>query len=159
MLDTSQTDKRLREGVVPQLFDNWFEKQGWSIRGYQREMVSAFERGDDTLLIAPTGGGKTLAGFLPSLIDIHSGPKNTNSALHTLYISPLRALTNDIERNLARPVRDLGLPITMGIRTGDTKPYHRKKQQTVPPDILLTTPESLMLLLSCLLYTSPSPRD
>jgi ATP-dependent Lhr-like helicase len=89
-----------------------------------------------------------LAGFLPSLCDLSNKSESAPPVLHTLYISPLRALTNDIERNLMRPVGDLDLPITIGVRTGDTKPYQRKKQQTKPPDILLTTPESLMLLLS-----------
>lgn len=111
-------------------------------------MVRAFELRKDTLLIAPTGGGKTLAGFLPSLIDLSKKAPGAKPALHTLYISPLRALTNDIERNLNRPVSDLNLPITLGVRTGDTKSYQRTKQRKIPPDILLTTPESLMLLLS-----------
>jgi ATP-dependent Lhr-like helicase len=148
MLDTSQTDKRIGATLVPPEFEDWFDNQGWAIRDYQRYMVQAFARGDDTLLIAPTGGGKTLAGFLPSLIDLHNKPAKQKAALHTLYISPLRALTNDIERNLMRPVSDLELPIQIGVRTGDTKSYQRQKQQKTPPDILLTTPESLMLLLS-----------
>lgn len=134
--------------TLPDRIERWFDNQGWTIRPYQRRMVEQFERGRDTLLIAPTGGGKTLAGFLPSLCDLADKPADAPPALHTLYISPLRALTNDIERNLMRPVGDLDLPIEIGIRTGDTKSYQRKKQQTQPPDILLTTPESLMLLLS-----------
>lgn len=148
MMTTSQTEKRLNTGLVPQIFEDWFAARGWSVRDYQRDMVRAFDHGEDTLLIAPTGGGKTLAGFLASLSDLREKPVDAEPALHTLYISPLRALTNDIERNLMRPVRDLNLPIKIGIRTGDTKSYQRKKQQTTPPDILLTTPESLMLLLS-----------
>jgi ATP-dependent Lhr-like helicase len=138
----------ISSGLIPAPFEDWFTAQGWSVRAYQRRMVAQFERGQDTLLIAPTGGGKTLAGFLPSLCDLVDKRKDAPRALHTLYISPLRALTNDIERNLMRPVGDLGLPIEIGVRTGDTTSYQRKKQQTNPPDILLTTPESLMLLLS-----------
>lgn len=134
--------------LVPNAFENWFTDQGWSIRDYQRDMVRAFEDGEDALLIAPTGGGKTLAGFLPSLIDLSRKDQGAKPALHTLYISPLRALTNDIERNLTRPIEDLSLPVKMGVRTGDTKSYQRTKQRQTPPDILLTTPESLMLLLS-----------
>ncbi|GHA95167.1 DNA ligase-associated DEXH box helicase [Algimonas arctica] len=134
--------------AIPRRIEDWFAAQDWSIRDYQRDMVGQFGRGQDTLLIAPTGGGKTLAGFLPSLCDLAEKDPNAPRALHTLYISPLRALTNDIERNLMRPVGDLDLPIEIGVRTGDTKSYQRKKQQTKPPDILLTTPESLMLLLS-----------
>ncbi len=133
---------------VPDRFKDWFAGQGWALREYQNYMIGAYERREDTLLIAPTGGGKTLAGFLPSLIELGKHSKAKTPKLHTLYISPLRALTNDIERNLARPTEDMGLPITMGIRTGDTKQYQRTKQRKTPPDILLTTPESLMLLLS-----------
>ncbi|MEM7728548.1 MAG: ligase-associated DNA damage response DEXH box helicase [Pseudomonadota bacterium] len=134
--------------LIPPRIEDWFWEQDWTIRDYQRTMVGQFAQGRDTLLIAPTGGGKTLAGFLPSLCDLADKAKDAKPALHTLYISPLRALTNDIERNLMRPVGDLNLPIEIGVRTGDTKSYQRKKQQTKPPDMLLTTPESLMLLLS-----------
>ena len=133
---------------VPAKIEDWFTEQNWQVRDYQRAMVEAFAQKRDTLLIAPTGGGKTLAGFLPSLIDLSEKPVGAAPSLHTLYISPLRALTNDIERNLNRPVSDLKLPITVGVRTGDTKSYQRSKQRKIPPDILLTTPESLMLLLS-----------
>ncbi len=148
MLDTVTQTKRLSAGKVPGEFERWFERQGWAIRDYQRQMVGAFARREDTLLIAPTGGGKTLAGFLPSLIDLSQKQTGAGAKLHTLYISPLRALTNDIERNLNRPVAEMGLPITIGVRTGDTKSYQRTKQRKTPPNILLTTPESLMLLLS-----------
>ncbi|WP_418152021.1 ligase-associated DNA damage response DEXH box helicase [Litorimonas sp. RW-G-Af-16] len=134
--------------IIPAPFQKWFADQGWAVRDYQREMIDAYARREDTLLIAPTGGGKTLAGFLPSLIDLANKPKDRPAKLHTLYISPLRALTNDIERNLTRPVEEIGLPIRIAARTGDTKQYQRKKQRETPPDILLTTPESLMLLLS-----------
>ncbi len=134
--------------AIPTTITAWFAARDWSVRPYQQRMVEQFAKGRDTLLIAPTGGGKTLAGFLPSLCDLMGKPEDATPALHTLYISPLRALTNDIERNLMRPVGDLSLPITIGVRTGDTKSYQRKKQREKPPDMLLTTPESLMLLLS-----------
>ncbi len=133
---------------VPSIFQDWFFDQGWTVRDYQRDMVEAFGAGRDTLLIAPTGGGKTLAGLLPSLIDLHAKPTGATPKLHTIYISPLRALTNDIERNLMKPIGQIGLPIKVGVRTGDTKSHVRTKQRKSPPDILLTTPESLMLLLS-----------
>lgn len=136
------------EPLIPTHIEDWFTNQGWDIRDYQRRMVEQYRAAKDTLLIAPTGGGKTLAGFLPSLCDLSGKSAKGAPALHTLYISPLRALTNDIERNLMRPVNDLNLPVEIGIRTGDTKSYQRRKQQITPPDILLTTPESLMLLLS-----------
>ena len=97
------------------------------------------------LLVAPTGGGKTLAGFLPSLIEL-SEPSPTG--LHTLYISPLKALAADIGRNLARPISELELPIRVEERTGDTKQTTRLRQRVDPPHILLTTPESLSLMLT-----------
>ncbi len=102
-------------------------------------------KNQSALLIAPTGAGKTLAGFLPSLIELHQKPI---PFLHTLYISPLKALTNDIERNLARPVREMDLKVRIESRTGDTSFAMRKRQVAKPPHILLTTPESLALLLS-----------
>ncbi len=98
-----------------------------------------------TLLIAPTGGGKTLAGFLPSLIDLAQNP---SAGLHTLYISPLKALAADMRRNLQRPVEDMGLNIRIEDRSGDTTQTRKKAQRADPPHILLTTPESLALLLS-----------
>ncbi len=125
-------------------------------------MATAFTRKQSSLLIAPTGAGKTLSGFLPSLIDLHQtinaqkelhgSQKKARPAkrigLHTLYISPLKALTYDIERNLHQPISDMGLDIEVASRTGDTTAYQRQKQRKAPPHILLTTPESLMLMLS-----------
>ena len=108
-------------------------------------MVDAFNAPRSTLLIAPTGAGKTLSGFLPSLIDLHNAPRK---GMHTLYISPLKALTQDIHRNLMQPVEDMGLDITIETRTGDTPSHKRQRQRKKPPNILLTTPESLMLMLS-----------
>jgi len=97
------------------------------------------------LLLAPTGGGKTLAGFLPSLVDLAAQPR---SGLHTLYISPLKALAVDIARNLGTPIAEMELPIRIETRTGDTPANRRQRQKMDPPHILLTTPESLVLLLS-----------
>ncbi|MEX0759424.1 MAG: ligase-associated DNA damage response DEXH box helicase, partial [Tistlia sp.] len=92
-----------------------------------------------------TGGGKTLAGFLPSLIELAEAPAE---GLHTLYVSPLKALAVDIERNLTAPIRELGLEVAAETRTGDTPQAKRTRQRKKPPQILLTTPESLALLLS-----------
>lgn len=97
------------------------------------------------LLIAPTGGGKTLAGFLPTLNELAAG---NHTGLHTLYISPLKALAADIKRNLRTPVQEMSLPIRIEDRTGDTSQTARKRQRADPPHILLTTPESLALLTS-----------
>ena len=108
-------------------------------------MLAAARTGESILLIAPTGGGKTLAGFLPSLVELAAG---TLAGLHTLYVSPLKALATDIARNLMRPVQEMGLPITIEARTGDTPANRRARQRETPPNILLTTPESLAVLLS-----------
>ncbi|GGH31984.1 ATP-dependent helicase Lhr and Lhr-like helicase [Cribrihabitans marinus] len=98
-----------------------------------------------TLLIAPTGGGKTMAGFLPTLAELADG---RHTGLHTLYVSPLKALAADIKRNLRTPVDEIGLPIRIEDRTGDTSATQKKRQRADPPHILLTTPESLALLTS-----------
>ena len=108
-------------------------------------MLAAAKRGESALLIAPTGGGKTLAGFLPSLVELAQAPV---PGLHTLYISPLKALAVDIRRNLEIPVAEMGLPIRVEARTGDTSAKERQRQKSDPPHLLLTTPESLALLLS-----------
>ena len=101
--------------ALPPAFETWFAKRGWNIHPHQQDMLN---RADDAalLLIAPTGGGKTLAGFLPTLVDLASNP---HEGLHTLYISPLKALAADIRRNLTTPVEEMGLPIRIEDRTGD----------------------------------------
>jgi ATP-dependent helicase Lhr and Lhr-like helicase len=135
--------------TLPPLFADWFAGRGWSPRRHQLEMVAAGQAGRHALLVAPTGGGKTLAGFLPSLIDLaERGPKpatGQGSGVHTLYLSPLKALTTDVERNLMTPIREIGLNIHVESRTGDTKQSKRQRQRDFPPDILLTTPEQLAL--------------
>ena len=108
-------------------------------------MIEAAAAGQSALLVAPTGGGKTLAGFLASLIDLAARPRE---GLHTLYVSPLKALATDIARNLVAPVEEMGLKIGIETRTGDTPANRRKRQKDAPPNLLLTTPESLALLLS-----------
>jgi len=123
--------------ALPQRFQAWFEGRGWSPRGHQLAMVEAAKAGRHVLLIAPTGGGKTLAGFLPSLIELAERPPgNRPRSIHTLYISPLKALAVDVHRNLE---------ITVESRTGDTGVAKRQRQRLHPPDILLTTPEQLAL--------------
>lgn len=127
--------------TLPPAFQRWFARQGWQPHPHQ---IALLQAQGDSLLIAPTGGGKTLAGFLPSLVNLVDAPPG----LHTLYVSPLKALTADIARNLARPVADLGLKVRVEDRTGDTRSSQRARQRTDPPHILLTTPESLALMLS-----------
>jgi ATP-dependent Lhr-like helicase len=135
--------------TLPPLFADWFAKRGWSLRRHQAEMIAAGVAGQHALLVAPTGGGKTLAGFLPSLIELaERGPRpaiGPGSGIHTIYISPLKALTTDVERNLMTPIREIGLNIHVESRTGDTKQSKKQRQREFPPDILLTTPEQLAL--------------
>ncbi len=129
---------------LPGKFKDWFEARGWSVHPHQLEIAERAAE-PSLLLIAPTGGGKTLAGFLPTLAELASGE---HRGLHTLYISPLKALAADIRRNLGTPIADMGLPIRVEDRTGDTSVTRKKRQRADPPHILLTTPESLALLLT-----------
>lgn len=130
---------------LPEPFQLWFESRTWTPHDHQVAMLEAAEAGQHALLVAPTGGGKTLAGFLPSMIDAVRSPSR---GLHTLYISPLKALTVDVHRNLEQPIAEMGLPVRAETRTGDTPAGKRKRQRTQPPQFLMTTPESLALLLS-----------
>jgi ATP-dependent Lhr-like helicase len=132
--------------TLPPPFEGWFRSRGWRLHPHQAAMLQAARDGTHTLLVAPTGGGKTLAGFLPSMLDLAAG--DGAAGLHTLYISPLKALAVDVERNLGHPVAEMSLPIRIETRTGDTPPSKRSRQRRRPPQILITTPESLALLLS-----------
>ncbi|MDP3737615.1 MAG: ligase-associated DNA damage response DEXH box helicase [Hyphomonadaceae bacterium] len=133
---------------LPAPFAQWFAGRGWSLRPHQAALIDTAGRGQGGLVIAPTGGGKTLAGFLPSLIDLAVQPPRIHPALHTLYISPLKALATDVARNLAAPVQEMQLGISLETRTGDTSASRRQRQRAKPPDILLTTPEQLALLVA-----------
>src|SRR6187200_3165053 len=145
---------------LPHVFARWFASRGWQPRVHQLDLLAKAGAGRSTLLIAPTGGGKTLAGFLPTLVELSERdvrPRNLRSTgralmrsqgLHTLYISPLKALAVDIARNLEIPVREMGLPMRLETRTGDTPASKRQRQRRYPPDVLLTTPEQLALLLA-----------
>lgn len=130
-------------GDLPEPLARWFAARGWALHPHQAEMLRRADA-PATLLIAPTGGGKTLAGFLPSLCELVAAP----AGLHTLYVSPLKALTADIARNLRAPVEGAGLALRIEDRTGDTGASQKRRQRVDPPHILLTTPESLALLLS-----------
>jgi len=129
---------------LPAPLQSWFTVRGWRMHPHQAAML---ERADAPalLLIAPTGGGKTLAGFLPTLCDLGAAPAD---GLHTLYVSPLKALAADIKRNLRAPIEQAGFAIRVEDRTGDTPASRKKRQRADPPHILLTTPESLALLTS-----------
>ena len=200
--------------ILPEPFRRWFASRGWNPRAHQLELLAKAQAGRSVLLIAPTGGGKTLAGFLPSLVELSGGRTRSRAAplaqsapsplagegggrgsrgdehlstvahrlptptpipspqgggeeraaklrlfstgrdvrrsggLHTLYISPLKALAVDIARNLDAPVAEMRLTIRIETRTGDTPTSKRQRQRRDPPDILLTTPEQLALLLA-----------
>ncbi|MFM1982275.1 MAG: hypothetical protein RJB22_994 [Pseudomonadota bacterium] len=131
--------------ALPPPIRSWFASRGWTPRRYQLDMIAADRAGRHALLAAPTGAGKTLAGFLPTLVDLIEQPQD---GLHTLYISPLKALAVDVQRNLLTPIADMGLDIRVETRTGDTPSDRKARQRVAPPQILLTTPESLSLLLS-----------
>jgi ATP-dependent Lhr-like helicase len=195
--------------LLPDRFQKWFAGRGWSPRAHQLALLEKARDNRSALLIAPTGAGKTLAGFLPTLVELsadmrtravasppplwarptpegrreggepqvplsvaHLPPQpfptrgegvteqaaksfisagrgvQRSRGLHTLYISPLKALAVDIARNLEAPVAEMGLPIRIETRTGDTPVSRRQRQRRYPPDILLTTPEQLALLLA-----------
>ena len=159
-----------RTTLLPETFARWFASRGWAPREHQLDLLARAQAGRSALLIAPTGGGKTLAGFLPSLVELSGHPVSASASsgvpdlrrrlvsagrdlrreggLHTLYISPLKALAVDIARNLQRPIAEMGLPIRIETRTGDTPTSKRQRQRRDPPQILLTTPEQLALLLA-----------
>ncbi|MFW5633562.1 MAG: ligase-associated DNA damage response DEXH box helicase [Erythrobacter sp.] len=137
--------------AVPGEIADWFAGRGWRIRRHQLEMLEKARAGRDALLVADTGAGKTLAGFLPTLCDFAPSAlagKAPPGGLHTLYVSPLKALAHDVKRNLLIPVEEMGLPLRVETRSGDTSSDAKKRQRQAPPHVLLTTPESLSLLLS-----------
>ncbi len=130
---------------LPGPIKDWFARRSWQPRTHQLQMLEAADAGESALLIAPTGAGKTLAGFLPTLKALSAGQ---HEGLHTLYISPLKALAVDVARNLINPIDEMGLPIKVETRTGDTPSHKRQRQRYDPPHVLLTTPEQLALLIS-----------
>ena len=210
------------DDLLPVRFRKWFAARGWWPRAHQLALLAKARDERSALLIAPTGAGKTLAGFLPTLVELSGGLRGSEDfhlprgrrlqarsgapeggrsgaatdtdraadphpnppplrgretqkgasgqgvtapparsslistgrdvkrtgGLHTLYISPLKALAVDIARNLEAPIAEMGLPIKVETRTGDTPASRRQRQRRYPPDILLTTPEQLALLLS-----------
>ena len=164
MSDLHETDR----GLLPPRFADWFAGRGWTVRPHQRALIALAAGRRSALLVAPTGAGKTLAGFLPSLLSLAAragapeaapnrpgplpglgpAPRPRPRGLHTLYISPLKALAVDIARNLEQPVAEMGLDIRIETRTGDTPAHKRQRQKLAPPDILLTTPEQLALMIA-----------
>ncbi len=137
--------------ALPAQLAQWFAARGWRVRRHQLEMLAAADAGKHALLVADTGAGKTLAGFLPTLAHFTAerlGGASPPEGLHTLYVSPLKALAHDVQRNLMAPIDEIGLPIRVETRSGDTPSNRKARQRARPPHVLLTTPESLSLLLS-----------
>ncbi len=137
--------------TLPDEITAWFERRGWRPRSHQLEMLATARRGQHALLVADTGAGKTLAGFLPTLADFAPSALDGEAppdGLHTLYVSPLKALAHDVQRNLVGPAAEMSLPLRIETRSGDTPSDQKKRQRSRPPHVLLTTPESLSLLLS-----------
>ncbi|TIX49242.1 ligase-associated DNA damage response DEXH box helicase [Alteraurantiacibacter aquimixticola] len=136
---------------IPPEISAWFAARDWRIRRHQSEMLAASQAGQHAMLVADTGAGKTLAGFLPTLAAFCPSTLAGDAppeGLHTLYVSPLKALAHDVQRNLLTPVEEMGLDLRIETRSGDTPSDRKKRQRSRPPHVLLTTPESLSLLLS-----------
>jgi len=135
-----------------QIAENWFKNQGWKSFPFQKETWTAFLQGKNGLLNAPTGSGKTYALWIPIVLDyIKNNPDYETKhkpGLKAIWITPLRALSVEIKQAAERVVNDLGAQMTVGIRSGDTTNAERAKQSRKMPDLLITTPESLQLLLA-----------
>ena len=125
----------------------WFEASFEAPTPAQAGGWEAISGGANALICAPTGSGKTLASFLWGIDKLARAPR-LGTGVRLVYVSPLKALSYDIERNLRAPLRGIGAEISVGLRTGDTPQAERRKMQKTPPDILITTPESLYLMLS-----------
>jgi ATP-dependent Lhr-like helicase len=139
----------MEPATLPPEITAWFAGRGWRVRAHQSAMLGSARRGHHALLVADTGAGKTLAGFLPTLAEFcPSVGTPPPDGLHTLYVSPLKALAHDVQRNLLAPIDEIGLPIRVETRSGDTPSDRKARQRAKPPHVLLTTPESLSLLLS-----------
>ena len=137
--------KQFYEIDMSHIISNWFKKKSWFLFQHQIDVLKISNRGYDVVLNSPTGSGKTLAGFLPS---INNMIISNTQHLHTIYISPLKSLAYDIEKNLKEPIKEMKLKISVGTRTGDTSYLNKKKQLISPPNILVTTIESFTLLMA-----------
>ncbi|MBT8209570.1 MAG: ligase-associated DNA damage response DEXH box helicase [Eudoraea sp.] len=138
--------------------ENWFSRQNWTPHAFQKATWNAFLNGKNGLLNAPTGSGKTYALWFPIVLNyITQNPDYKNKhkkGLKAIWITPLRALSQEIKQSAERVSHDLGTQLTVGIRTGDTSNSERQKQRRSMPDLLITTPESLQLLLATKGYPS-----
>lgn len=131
---------------------DWFEEMGWTPFGFQLETWQAYLDGFNGLVNAPTGSGKTYSLLMPILLEFirdNQERKNIKDlGLQAIWITPIRALSKEIELSAQRLIDGLGIPWKVGVRSGDTKISERAKQRTKPPQLLITTPESLHLLLA-----------
>lgn len=124
---------------------DWFSKQRWSPLPFQRETWEAYLAGKSGLIQVPTGSGKTYAAIMGAIADLLARP---DKGLQILYITPLRALSRDIEQSIRRPIDQMGWNLRVESRTGDTSSSRKARQLKTMPDILITTPESLAVMLS-----------
>ena len=142
---------RAGEGLL-QIAENWFATQNWKPFPFQKQTWKAFLQGKHGLLNAPTGSGKTYALWFPIVLDyIKTNPDyktKHKKGLKAIWITPLRALSQEIKQSAERVTADLGTQMTVGIRSGDTSTKERARQKKQMPDLLITTPESLQLLLA-----------
>ncbi|MEY8019231.1 ligase-associated DNA damage response DEXH box helicase [Muriicola sp. SD30] len=142
----------MKNSVDVSIAEDWFQEQGWSPFPFQRKTWNAYLEGKNGLLNAPTGSGKTYALWFPIVLDYLREQKETGTkhkkGLKAVWITPLRALSQEIRQSAERIISDLDLPLTVGIRTGDTSTKERSRQRRTMPDLLITTPESLQLLLA-----------
>jgi ATP-dependent Lhr-like helicase len=131
---------KTRENII----SDWFAFKKWKLLPFQKEAIEKYNEGKSGLISVPTGAGKTFAAYLPALAKLHADPKK---GMQILYITPLKALATDLEQALKEPIQDLELAYRVEKRTGDTTATQKAKQKKSPPEILLTTPESLALML------------
>ena len=153
--------RRLKLMETKELFEiaaGWFKDQGWQPFPFQKKTWTAFLNGQHGLLNAPTGSGKTYALWFPIVLNyirLHPDYKKKHKkGLKAIWITPLRALSQEIKQSAERVAQDLGTQFTVGIRTGDTSTSERAQQRKTMPDLLITTPESLQLLLATKGYKS-----
>ena len=142
----------MKKEQLYQIAENWFHKQNWKPFPFQTQTWTAFLQGKNGLLNAPTGSGKTYALWFPIVLNyIKENPDYKTKhkpGLKAIWITPLRALSVEIKQAAEKVANDLGTQMTVGIRSGDTTAGERAKQKNKMPDLLITTPESLQLLLA-----------
>ncbi|OYQ48222.1 ligase-associated DNA damage response DEXH box helicase [Flavobacterium aurantiibacter] len=131
--------------------DSWFQSQQWQVFPFQKETWEHYLAGKNGLLNAPTGSGKTYALWIPIVLEqirARSRSAKAKTGIKAIWITPLRALSVEIKQAAERVIEGFQLDLTVGIRTGDTAEAERRKQQKQLPDLLITTPESLQLMLA-----------